>query len=211
MDRKAHWERVHGTRPASGQSWHQAFPGIALEWIEGSGFGRDARIIDVGGGASTLVDHLLERGYGRVSVLDLSGTALALSQARLGVAASRVDWIEGDATRASLGEGRFDVWHDRAAFHFLVEESDREAYAASARRALSPGGLLIVGAFATDGPARCSGLEVARYDPETLAEAFGEGFAAKASRFEEHRTPTGALQRFVFLALERRSDAGDGG
>ena len=204
MDRKAHWEQVYASKRPDEVSWFQPTPTRSLALIEELGLPRSTRVIDVGGGDSTLVDALLERGFDRVTVLDLSGAALARAQLRLGERAAFATWIEGDVTRVQLEEGAFDLWHDRAVFHFLTDAGDRARYAALAARALAPGGTAIIATFAPDGPQRCSGLDVARYDAEGIAAALGEEFTLVRGLRDVHRTPSGKEQRFTFAVLRRR-------
>jgi len=174
-----------------------------LELLRAAGAGPDTAVIDIGGGDSTFVDAVLAARLGRVTVLDISGAALARAQARLGARASEVSWIEADVTRVQLPAQAFDVWHDRAVFHFLTRAEDRAGYVASAGLALRPGGSLIISTFALEGPTRCSGLEVARYGPAELAWAFGEAFALERSLADVHRTPSGTEQRFTVAVLRR--------
>jgi 2-polyprenyl-3-methyl-5-hydroxy-6-metoxy-1,4-benzoquinol methylase len=203
-DRKAHWEGVYGARQSNEVSWYQPEPTRSLALLAETGFGPDTAIIDVGGGDSTLVDACLARGLGRVTVLDLSGAALARARARLGSRAAEVEWREANVTDADLPPQAYDVWHDRAVFHFLTDAEDRRRYVDAAAAALRPGGALVVATFAADGPAWCSGLEVARYSPEALAAAFGDRFAFVRGFGDVHRTPSGAEQRFTFAVLRRR-------
>jgi SAM-dependent methyltransferase len=203
MDRKAHWEHVYAATQPDEVSWYQPEPTRSLELLAEAGVGPATAIIDVGGGDATLVDALLARGLGRVTVLDLSGAALARARARLGLLASEVEWREADVTRADLPAASYDVWHDRAVFHFLTDARDRRRYVDAAAEALRPGGTLVVATFAADGPTRCSGLEVARYTPEALAAEFGDRFTLVRGFGDVHRTPTGAEQRFTFVVLRR--------
>ncbi|WP_303909086.1 class I SAM-dependent methyltransferase [Thiohalomonas denitrificans] len=197
FDRKAHWEEVYRTKSDREVSWFQPDPRLSLELIAATEIGRDGPVIDIGGGASRLVDVLLANGYDDVSVLDLSGEALRTSQRRLGALQARVSWFEQDVTRF-VPPRRFSVWHDRAVFHFLTEPADREAYRTVLERAVRPGGQVIIAAFAPDGPERCSGLEVVRYAPETLAAELGQGFQLLEHRTEAHRTPAGKIQKFSY-------------
>jgi ubiquinone/menaquinone biosynthesis C-methylase UbiE len=185
-------------------SWYQPRPELSLALIARTGAGPDSTIIDVGGGDAALVDALLDRQVGRVTVLDLSGAALTRARERLGPRANDVCWLEADVTQAVLPPRSFDVWHDRAVFHFLTRTDDQQRYVAAARDALRPGGYLIVTTFAADGPARCSGLAVARYSPDALRAAFGEGFDLVTSGSAVHRTPSGAEQRFTYCCLRRQ-------
>ena len=198
MDPKAHWEEVYRTRRPTEVSWYQAHARRSLELIRRVNPPPDGPIIDVGGGTSPLVDDLLDAGYRDVTVLDLSATALAQARARLGARATRVEWVEADILDAELPAGRYGVWHDRAVFHFLTAPADRARYVAAVRRAVRPGGIVLVATFADDGPSRCSGLEVARYSATTLHAEFGPAFRLLASEREEHLTPAGGQQAFVY-------------
>lgn len=204
MDRKTHWEHVYTAKQPTEVSWYQPQPVRALELMAETGVGPATRIIDVGGGDSVLVDALIARGLGQVTVLDLSAAALARARARLGADAAQVTWIEADVTQADLPPAAYDLWHDRAVFHFLVAPEDRARYVAAATAAVRPGGTLIVATFALDGPARCSGLDVARYSPAGLAEAFGAAFILRRGFADVHRTPAGQDQRFSYALLSRR-------
>lgn len=198
MSAKSHWDNVYATKPAHGVSWYQPHAALSLAMIERSGISSGSSVIDVGGGASTLVDDLLAGGYRNITVLDLSRAALDVARQRLGEDAKRVRWIEGDITTAALPEREFDVWHDRAVFHFLTEPSVRSAYIAQVMRSVKPGGHVIVAAFGPDGPTQCSGLPVMRYEPEALHATFGSAFQLIEHSAEEHRTPAGIVQHFVY-------------
>jgi SAM-dependent methyltransferase len=198
MDSKSHWENVYRTKRVDEVSWFQTSPAISFDLIRRAVPEFAARIIDVGGGASSLVDGLLQFGYTDLTVLDLSATALEHARGRLGGSASRVHWIEADVLAAALPEGSFDLWHDRAVFHFLTNSADRDAYIRQVRRAVRPGGHVLIATFAEDGPARCSGLPVARYSAEALHAQFDGGFELVDSVREQHRTPGGVLQSFVY-------------
>jgi SAM-dependent methyltransferase len=197
VKRKAHWERIYATNAPNEVSWFQARPEISLRMIEASGVGADGRIIDVGGGASTLVDHLLDAGYRNVSVLDLTQGSTELARARLASRADEVEWLEADITRFEAPH-RWDLWHDRAVFHFLTDAADRAAYRASLFRCVESGGHVIIATFGPEGPTRCSGLDVVRYDPDSLGGELGAGLTLVESAAELHRTPTGAVQAFNF-------------
>lgn len=198
MERREHWEHVYETKAPTEVSWFQEHAEQSLRLIERTGVARDGRIIDVGGGASTLVDDLLAGGYSGLTVLDLSITALHEAQERLGERAGDVHWIQGDILERELPEHAFDLWHDRAVFHFLTSEDDRHAYVAKVLRALKPGGHVIVATFAEDGPTRCSGLPVMRYSPEELHGQFGSSFALLKQEREDHHTPFGSVQKFIY-------------
>lgn len=204
MDAKTHWQSIYQGKGPDQLSWFQAEAKVSRQLIERFAPDRNARILDVGAGASTLVDGLLSAGYRYVTLLDLSPAALANTRRRLGPATATVDWREADILTTSLpGEG-FDVWHDRAVFHFLTALTDREQYVAQVRRALKPGGLVLVATFAEDGPTRCSGLETRRYSPDALHAEFGAVFEPIASQREEHVTPSGAIQSFTYCVFQYR-------
>jgi 2-polyprenyl-3-methyl-5-hydroxy-6-metoxy-1,4-benzoquinol methylase len=197
MNEHTHWERVYREKAADNVSWFQAHAQRSLDMIQGIA-APSASVIDVGGGASTLVDDLLERGYRDVTVLDLSEAALDVARSRLGSRATLARWIAGDIRDAALPEAAYDIWHDRAVFHFLVNPADRAAYVRQAMKAVRPGGHVIVATFAPDGPDQCSGLPVMRYAPDELHGEFGSAFQLVEHANEEHRTPWGTLQRFVY-------------
>ncbi|MBB1161533.1 class I SAM-dependent methyltransferase [Aquariibacter albus] len=198
MDPKQHWEQVYGGKAADAVSWFEPHAATSLALIEQAAPGGSARIIDVGGGASTLVDDLLLAGYRDVTVVDLSAAALAAAQARLGPVARRVHWLVGDILSMDLPGPPYDLWHDRAVFHFLVEEAARRAYVAQVLRAVRPGGHVIVATFGAQGPTQCSGLPVKRYDADALHDEFGRAFDLVEHREHEHRTPGGVVQQFVY-------------
>jgi SAM-dependent methyltransferase len=201
MNRSAHWEQVYRTRRTDEVSWFQSQPARSLRFIQQVNPPPGGPVIDLGGGASSLVDALLDAGYHDVTVLDISSTALAHARARLGERSARVRWIEGDVLDADLPAAGFAVWHDRAVFHFLTTADDQARYVARVRHALRPGGHVVIATFAEDGPTRCSGLEVSRYSAPELLEVFGDAFTLITSEREEHRTPSGAIQRFTWCVL----------
>lgn len=200
VDREAHWQNVYSTKGEKEVSWFQEKPSKSLELIARCGADPDSAIIDVGGGASRLVDELLKAEYRNVTILDLSEAALATSRERIGSRSEEVKWISGDATTWQPSE-QYDIWHDRAAFHFLTEAQDRQDYLARLKSALRHGGKFIIGTFALDGPERCSGLPVQRYDANGLAAVLGPDFRLLSHELEEHRTPWGALQMFQFSSF----------
>ncbi len=201
-DRKSHWEDIYTTKAETGVSWYQDEPKRSLELIGAVAPAQGGRIIDVGGGASLLVDRLLDLPFERIAVLDLSEAALGRARSRLGERASRVEWFAADVTE--VGEiGTFDVWHDRAAFHFLTDEADREAYVELARRTVPEGGHLIVATFADVGPKRCSGLDVCRYNADSLRAELGQGFLLVREARETHTTPGGLPQEFFYGVFQR--------
>jgi 2-polyprenyl-3-methyl-5-hydroxy-6-metoxy-1,4-benzoquinol methylase len=198
MNMKTHWEHIYETKAPTQVSWYQEHAQFSLQYIRNTGIRKTDHIIDVGGGSSTLVDDLIADGFQRISVLDVSGTALQLARQRLEARGVSVNWMEADITQADLPEQAFDLWHDRAVFHFLTQPADRQRYIAAVRHAVRPGGHVIVATFAPDGPDRCSGLEVMRYDPESLHSEFGSGFDLVDSTNEIHQTPFGTEQKFIY-------------
>ena len=206
-ERRQHWDQVYRTRVPEQVSWYQPEARNSLELIRRAGPDCAAAIIDIGGGASTLVDSLVDADYRDVTVLDLAPDALAIARARLGARADSVHWMTADILAVELPAARYDIWHDRAAFHFLTNPDDRARYVAQLRHALSPGGYLVMATFALDGPTRCSGLDVIRYSAESLADELGSGFELVESVREEHRTPSGAIQRFQYSLLRDVSES----
>lgn len=202
---RQHWQTVYQTRPADKVGWHEPDPVISRELVDTAIHGGARSIIDVGGGASLLVDHLVTQSLDRVAVLDIAPEGLAVARARLGDRAGSVEWIAADITRAEH-LGTFDVWHDRALFHFLVDTADRDRYIRVAERTIPNRGMLIIATFALDGPDRCSGLPVMRYDGRSLAATLGSGFRLVATRGHTHVTPGGTEQRFGYSVLRRVSD-----
>lgn len=198
MSSESHWEAVYRQKDAERVSWFRPHLERSLEFIEGARLPKGAGIIDVGGGASTLPDDLLARGYTNITVLDLSAGAIEVAKARLGAAGSRANWIVGDVCSVELPQQSFDFWHDRAVFHFLREPGARERYVEAVSRALKPGGHLVVATFGPEGPERCSGLDVRRYDADGLHAEFGPGFVKVDSATEVHETPWGSKQQFVY-------------
>jgi SAM-dependent methyltransferase len=198
MNGKAHWEQVYATKSSQEVSWYQPHADQSLALIRRVASGSSCRVIDVGGGASTLVDDLLAQGGFDVTVLDISEAALRVAQRRLGPSRTPVHWLAGDITTLELPRGAYDIWHDRAVFHFMTTPEQRAAYVAQVRRAVRPGGHVIVAAFGPDGPLQCSGLPVMRYAPEQLHAEFGGAFELVEHKTEAHRTPAGKLQQFVY-------------
>ena len=204
--RQAHWENVYTTKGETEVSWFQQSPAPSLELIVQAGATRKSAIIDIGGGASRLVDSLIEQGFEDVTVLDLSGAALAAAKTRLeshlGASAERVSWIVADATTFEPVKP-YDIWHDRAAFHFLTDAGDRAGYIARLKRGLKIGGHAIIATFAPDGPEKCSGLPVARYDSASLGQTLGATFKLIHTQRHEHATPWDARQSFQFSVFRR--------
>jgi 2-polyprenyl-3-methyl-5-hydroxy-6-metoxy-1,4-benzoquinol methylase len=196
--RADHWDAAYETRGPTEVSWFQTEPVVSLELIETLEVPREAAVIDIGGGASLLVDHLVEQGFNDLSVLDISETALGVARQRLGASAP-VSWLHQDLLSWRPSR-RFDLWHDRAVFHFLVRKEDRDAYLDTLRAGIAPGGAVIVATFAEDGPEYCSGLAVDRYSAIDLGSVLGDGFAVIETRREVHITPAGATQPFTWVA-----------
>lgn len=203
MDRKAHWENVYHTKRSDQVSWYREHLDNSLRMILETGVERDAAIIDVGGGSSTLVDDLLDNGFVDVSVLDISGTAIEKSKERLGGRSRRVNWIEADITTVELPPDHYDVWHDRAVFHFLTDKEDRRKYIERVMRSVKVGGHIIVASFGPEGPEKCSGLDVVRYSPESMHDEFGNSFRLESSLREIHQTPFGTTQAFMYCYCRR--------
>ena len=203
MQSKAHWENVYHTRQTDQVSWFQEHAERSLQFIHNTGVAKNGHIMDVGGGASTLVDDLLREGYQNITVLDISAAALQAAQVRLGSEAAKVRWLEADITQIEFPQASVDVWHDRAVFHFLTDPQDRQRYVQAVLCAVKPGGHVIVATFAEDGPLRCSGLDIVRYRPETLHDEFGAAFKLVNSANETHHTPSGADQKFVYCYCRR--------
>jgi 2-polyprenyl-3-methyl-5-hydroxy-6-metoxy-1,4-benzoquinol methylase len=199
MDTQQHWEAVYGSKASDEVSWFRPHLETSLALIEHASEGnRSAAILDAGGGASTLVDDLIDRGYSNITVLDISQAALDATRQRLGKSAEDVHWLRADVTQASLPAQAFDVWHDRAVFHFLTAPEARIAYVRNVAAALKPGGHMILGTFALEGPRKCSGLDVVRYDAESLHRELGSQFKLLESSTETHETPFGTKQQFLY-------------
>jgi 2-polyprenyl-3-methyl-5-hydroxy-6-metoxy-1,4-benzoquinol methylase len=198
MDAKTHWENVYTTKEPEAVSWYRAHLETSLALVERAAHSHSASIIDIGAGESTLVDDLLARGYENITVLDVSPTALEVTKKRAGLFAERVKWIAADITQVQLESLAYDVWHDRAVFHFLTSIEQRAAYVRSVARAVNSGGHVIVSTFGPEGPTKCSGLEVMRYDAESLHNEFGKRFRLEESLKELHHTPFGTAQQFLY-------------
>lgn len=204
MQKKEHWETVYSTKSPDSVSWFQEHAETSLNFIKKLNLEKGTSIIDVGGGASTLVDDLLVNGYSRLSVLDLSGAALEAAKNRIGANSVNVQWLEADVTEVQFPKHQFEVWHDRAVFHFLTKPEEREAYIKNVTHSVNPAGHIIISTFAEDGPAQCSGLPVMRYSAETLQAEFGEGFLLEEQLKENHNTPFGTTQKFVFCHFVKK-------
>ena len=203
MDAQHHWQDVYQRKQPDHVSWFAPHLDRSLRRIRALGLDKGARIADIGGGASTLVDDLLFEGFDNIAVIDIAEQALAHSRSRLGPRAADVDWIVGDATGPLLPEASVDLWHDRAVFHFLTDPAQRAAYVAQVERAVRPGGHVIVATFAPDGPQQCSGLPIVRYDADGIHAAFGGPFVKVGADAEVHQTPAGGQQSFVYCFCRR--------
>ena len=203
MSAAEHWDEIYGTRTVDAVSWYQREPAVSLRLVPAAAPDRAAGIVDVGSGASSLVDRLLDDGYRDLTLVDVSTRALDLVRARLGDRARHVTFVAGDVLDWTP-DREFAVWHDRAVFHFLTDEQDRARYVERAAAAVRPAGALIVATFAADGPPQCSGLPVHRHQPADLARAFGPAFVLEAAEREEHMTPAGVVQPFSWAVLRRR-------
>ncbi|MBL0029813.1 MAG: class I SAM-dependent methyltransferase [Rhodanobacteraceae bacterium] len=205
MEQQSHWQQVYATKATDAVSWYRPHLDRSLAFIDALGLDRDAPILDVGAGASTLVDDLLARGFRELTLNDLADTALALARQRLASSplALNVRYRVGDITTLDLPDAHVALWHDRAVFHFLTEPAQRAAYVAQAAHTLRPGGHLLIATFAADGPERCSGLPVQRYDADTLAAEFAPHFTRIGDAREQHPTPFGTTQSFQYVLLQR--------
>jgi ubiquinone/menaquinone biosynthesis C-methylase UbiE len=202
---RGHWDKAYRAKATDQASWYRAHLEVSFELLVKAGLSARSRVVDIGGGASTLVDDLLDFGVQSITVVDLSPTSLEIARQRLGARAERVSWLVADVTTLSVPDGSFDLWHDRAALHFLTAPEAARAYVRTATRAIAPGGHAVIGCFAADGPERCSGLPVVRRDPADIASLFGESFSLVESRREVHSTPSGIQQRFAYALLRRVS------
>lgn len=202
MDRKEHWEHIYRTREGTQVSWYQPVPRTSLELIKGMELKKDAEIIDVGGGDSLLVDFLIDQDFSNVTVLDISEKALARARRRLGSNAEKVNWIVADATEFRP-HGKFDLWHDRATFHFLTRKEQKENYLQVLKSCISPGGNVILATFSEKGPTRCSGLEITQYSTEELERILAPDFKTLECRNVAHRTPSGSMQDFSFCSFRK--------
>ncbi len=198
MDTKNHWEQVYTAKAPEAVSWYAPHLAESLAYIKRTGLSTDAAVIDVGGGEATLVDDLFDAGYGDVTVLDISAKALEVCQQRIGDRATKANWLAADVLTHAFAQHRLDIWHDRAVFHFLISDEQRQAYVRQVLRALKPGGFAIVGTFGPHGPEQCSGLPVMRYAPNELHGTFGGRFKLVDSSVDVHMTPWGSPQEFVY-------------
>jgi SAM-dependent methyltransferase len=203
-NRKKHWERVYKKNRPDELGWYQDYPEMSLKLITAAEVGFDGSIIDIGGGTSKLAGILLDQGYKRLTVLDISGSSIEKAKADLGGKSKQIKWIEADVTKYGFNE-QYDVWHDRAVFHFLTEAEDRKRYINSLNRALVLNGHLIIATFGPDAPPKCSGLAVVRYEPDTLHNELGDNFDLSETFFEDHVTPSGVKQTFTFCRFIKQA------
>jgi len=203
MDTKEHWEEIYKSRSSDKVSWFAPHLNLSLELILNSTTSKDSKIIDVGGGASTLADDLINKGYENITILDISGDALKVSRKRLGVLSNSATWLEGNITEIKLPGQFYDLWHDRAVFHFLTSSQDRKKYVRNLNVSLKPKGTVIIATFSLKGPEKCSGLDVIRYDPETLQAELGKNYRLIKSKEEPHQTPSGTNQEFIYCMFKR--------
>ena len=206
MDRKAHWERIYRENAPTEVGWYQDRPNQSLSLISATGIGKESNIIDVGGGASVLVDYLLDNGFKNITVLDISSASIEHAKTRLGDRAPGINWIVADILGFKLPQ-KFDLWHDRAVFHFLTDAGDRRKYIQAMKEAITSDGHLIISTFSLKGPPKCSGLDVRRYSPESLCREFGSDFQFIESVDESHITPSGITQMFVYCRFRRQPTA----
>ncbi len=206
FDPKTHWENIYKTKSSKDVSWYRPHLEESLRMIRSLGLSKDAEIIDVGGGASTLPDDLLAEGYKNITALDISSVAFKVSKDRLGNKTNSIHWFEADVTQASLKPNHYDLWHDRAVFHFLTKPEDRQKYVNNLSKALKPGGYALISTFGSNGPLKCSGLEIVRYSAENLKKELGEAYELEKHCTEIHKTPFDTTQEFLYC-LFRKVDA----
>ncbi|OGX08834.1 MAG: methyltransferase [Omnitrophica WOR_2 bacterium GWA2_47_8] len=202
FDSKQHWEKVYNTKKPAEVSWYQNYPALSMDLIAFAKIDKDQKVIDVGGGASVLVDALLDKGFKDVTVLDISSKAIQHARERLGQRAQSVQWIEADITQFDPPQ-QYDVWHDRAVFHFLTQEEDRKKYISALEKAVKAGGHVVIGTFSLEGPPKCSGLDVERYDPQKMQKELGGSFEFIKSADEIHVTPWNSEQKFTYFFFKR--------
>lgn len=203
MDRKEHWETIYQTKEPHQVSWTQIVPKTSLQLIQASALPKDARIIDVGGGDSLLVDHLLDLGYENISVLDISNAAIERAKKRLGERQTKINWIVSDIINFNPKKN-YDCWHDRAAFHFLTNENEVKKYVEMVNQSLKPGSSLIIGTFSDKGPEKCSGITIQQYSESSLEERFSDSFSKEECLRTEHKTPFETLQNFIFCRFKKK-------
>lgn len=201
--KKEHWEKIYATKQPNEVSWTQVYPASSMEFVKLFDLKKDARIIDIGGGDSKFVDALLEEGFTNVTVLDISANAIERAKVRLGEKASKVNWVVSDVLDFVPTE-QYDFWHDRAAFHFLIKETDADKYVNIATKGIANGGHLVLGTFSEEGPQKCSGLEIKQYSETSMSHKFEEGFERIKCKSEEHKTPFNTTQNFLFCSFKKK-------
>lgn len=202
MSTQDHWEHVYSSKDFDSVSWYTPHLAESLRLIQQLCPNKASAIVDVGGGESTLVDDLLQDRYTDLTVLDISGTAIEFTKHRLGKQADQVSWHVGDIAGYDFGDKRFDLWHDRAVFHFLTDRGSQQSYVETVRRFVKPGGYVLMATFGPEGPLQCSGLDVVRYDPQQLEQVFGSAFQLRGSLLTDHQTPAGKSQQFLYCWFE---------
>ena len=203
FNRKQHWEKIYNTKQLNEVSWYQPTPSTSLKFVKELQIPPSANIIDIGGGDSFLVDHLLEMGFEKITVLDISEAAIERAKTRLGDKAKKVNWIVADAADFNPTE-KYDFWHDRAAFHFLTEEKDIEKYIAAAHQGITSSGIMVIGTFSENGPKKCSGIEIMQYSHASMVERFAPFFEKINCTTVDHTTPSGAIQNFTFCSFRKK-------
>ena len=205
MRRKDHWEQVYSTKLIEKLGWYEPHLQTSLKWIKELSLDVGAPIIDVGGGVSTLADDLLHAGYRSITVLDISERALSTIKTRMGKLAELITWVEGDITSVDLPANHYELWHDRAVFHFLTLPEQQQEYRGNLIKALKPGGSLIIGVFALEAPPKCSGLPIQRYSPEQLEDTLGREFVLRRHQKELHITPGGVEQMYLYCLFRKKA------
>lgn len=200
--RKEHWENIYSTKKFTEVSWYQKVPETSLKLIDELKLPDNSNIIDIGGGDSFLVDNLLEKGYENISVLDVSAKAIDRAKSRLGDKSEKVNWIESDASNFNP-EGKFDLWHDRAAFHFLTSDEEVNNYVNTVKNSINKNGYLIIGSFSENGPTKCSGINIRQYSEEKFTNLFEHSFSKVKCFYVDHQTPSGSIQNFVFCVFKK--------
>lgn len=207
FDRKKHWESIYQSKESDEVSWFQSKPTTSLEFIQRYDLPRSSRIIDIGGGDSLLVDHLLNMGYQDITILDISEKAIEKAKKRLGDKADKVKWIIEDAANFQTTE-KYDFWHDRAAFHFLTDENEIEKYLNTLNKGVKPKGILVIGTFSEDGPEKCSGINIKKYSERTMTDRLKNFFEKIKCITIDHKTPSGSIQNFIFCSFSRIETVG---
>ena len=202
FDKKAHWEKIYQTKSLQEVSWFQPKPETSLNFFSEFKIAKDAKIIDIGGGDSLLVDHLLDLGYTDITVLDISEAALTKAKTRLGNRAGLVKWIEADAA-TFVSDVQYDFWHDRAAFHFLTSAQEIEHYLQTVQQSIRPNGILVMGTFSEQGPTKCSGIQIKQYSEKSMSDLLTDFFEKIKCITVDHRTPFETIQQFIFCSFRK--------